>query len=315
LKQDDQGNIWMCNFTAINSNAIIARTPSEDWVYFSTNDGLRSPEVTVLEIEKTISVDRIWIGTENNGVSVLDYNGTLFNKSDDDFSGELDLDDGLLSTKVTALAQDRDGFMWIGTDKGLNYWFAGQVNSRFRLISDDIKAIGIDPGNNKWIGTSAGISVLSSDDFFAQTDYTVENSPLVSNFVTSFAFNPNTGDVWIGTTNGLSRFRTSVTAPKPDLRQLSGYPNPFILDERTGVCGGGRGFQIINLAEDSAVKIYNIAGELVRSFSVEQVPGARVCWDGRDESEQLVPSGIYVYVAFIEATGASAVGKVAVVRR
>jgi ligand-binding sensor domain-containing protein len=317
LKADDQGNIWMCNFNALNSNAIVVRTLADQWLHFSTNDGLRDREVTVLEIEKTISFDRIWIGSENSGVSVLDYSGTLNDKSDDDWRGELDLDDGLLSTKITAIAQDREGYMWIGTDKGLNYWFGGQVSSRFFLISDDIRAIGIDPGNNKWIGTSAGISVLSRDNFLsleAQRDYTIENSPLVSNIVSCFTFNPNTGDVWIGTTNGLSRLRTAVTAPKQDLSQLSGYPNPFILDEQSGSCSDG-GFRITNLAERSAVKIFNIAGELIRSFSVEEVPGAQICWNGRDASENLVPSGIYFFVAFVEDTGASAVGKVAVIRR
>jgi ligand-binding sensor domain-containing protein len=319
MKPDDQGNLWMCNFNATNSNAIIARTPSNQWVHFSTNEGLRSAEVTVLEIEKTISVDRIWIGTRNNGVSVLDYQGTLLDKllpEPDDWSGELDLDDGLLSTRVTALAQDRDGYMWIGTDKGLNYWFAEQVNSRFGLISDDIKVIGIDPANNKWIGTSAGISVLSGEDNFTILDhYTVENSPLVSNDITSFAFDPNTGEVWIGTTNGLSRLRTPYTAPRPDLKDLTGYPNPFLLDESTGVCDGEHGFRIANLAEDTAVKIYNVAGELVRIFSSEQIPGAQVCWDGRDESGELVPSGVYIYLAFIADSGIRAAGKVAVVRR
>jgi flagellar hook assembly protein FlgD len=75
------------------------------------------------------------------------------------------------------------------------------------------------------------------------------------------------------------------------------------------------GFRITNLAEESAVKIYSVNGDLIRSYSTDQVPGAQVCWDGRDESGKLAPSGVYLFVAFVEATGASAVGKVAVVRR
>ncbi|MDZ7290434.1 MAG: hypothetical protein ONB44_14410 [candidate division KSB1 bacterium] len=312
LKQDDQGNIWILNFNAVNTNGLVARNPQGQYVHFSTSDGLRSLDVSVLEIEKTITNDRIWVGTSSNGVSVLDHRGTVLNKADDDFSGELNLDDNLLSNRIASLAQDRDGYMWIGTDKGLNYWFAGKVNDRFcySLISDDIKVVRVDPRNNKWIGTSAGISVLSGQDNCSLTHYTVENSPLVGNFVTCITFNPKTGDAWIGTTTGLSRYRTPFTEPKPDLSQLTGYPNPFRIGaKKTGSC-----FSITNLAEDSAVKIYNIAGELIRSYSVEQVPGAEACWDGRDESGKLVPSGIYLFVAYIEATGASAVGKVAVIR-
>jgi len=318
LKQDNQGNLWILNYQAANTNALLVRTPSDQYAYFSTSDGLRSFEVTVLEIEKRENEpDRIWVGTSNGGVSVLDYNGTIQNKSDDDFSGELDLDDNLLSLNVTSIAQDRNGEMWIGTDKGLNYLLGGGANDRFcySLISDDVKIIKVDPRNNKWVGTSAGITVLSGEDNCSTTEYTVENSPLVGSLVTSIAFNTQTGDAWIGTTTGLSRFRTPFTEPKPDLSQLTGYPNPFMLDERTATCGTPGGFRITNLAEESEVKIYSINGELIRSYEMDQVPGAQVCWDGRDDSGKLVPSGIYLFVAFVESSGASAVGKVAVVRR
>jgi len=319
LKLDGQENIWILNYNAANTNALLARTPADNFVYFSTSDGLRSITVSVLEIEKREDFpDRIWVGTANSGVSVLDYKGTLQNKLDDDLTGELDLDDNLLGLNVTSIAQDRDGYIWIGTDKGLNYFFgSGGVNDRFcySLISDDVKVVRVDPRNNKWVGTSAGITVLSGEDNCSTTEYTVENSPLVGSFVTSLVFNSQTGDVWIGTTTGLSRFRTPFTEPKPDLSRLTGYPNPFILHDGAANCETSGGFRITNLAEESAVKIYSVNGELIRSYSIDQVPGAQVCWDGRDDSGQLVPSGVYLFVAFVESTGASAVGKVAVVRR
>ncbi|MCI0698237.1 hypothetical protein L0337_40300 [candidate division KSB1 bacterium] len=318
LKQDGEGNIWILNFDAANTNVLLARAPDNRYARFSTGEGLRDREVTVLEIEKTLTSDRIWVGTFTSGVSVLDHNGTVLNKSDDNLEGELDLDDNLLSNRVTSIAQDREGYMWIGTDKGLNYWFGGGgANARFcySLINDNVQIVRVDPRNNKWIGTSAGITVLSGEDNCSTTHYTVEDSPLVGNFVTTIAFNTNTGDAWIGTTTGLSRFRTPFTEPKPDLSQLKGYPNPFLLDEQTGTCSSLTGFHITNLAEESGVRIYNVAGELIREFPAEQVPGAQVCWDGRDKSDRLVPSGVYLFVAFVESTGASKVGKVAVVRR
>jgi hypothetical protein len=177
------------------------------------------------------------------------------------------------------------------------------------LISDVVQVIKVDPRNNKWIGTNAGISVLSGDDNFSLSAITVENSRLVSKSITDLAFNPATGDVWIATTNGISRLRTPFTAPKPDLNLLTGYPNPFRVGEE-----GGR-FVISNLAENSAVKIFSASGELIRTFGREQVPGAQIVWDGRDHDGKLVPSGVYFFMAYVEETGASAAGKVAVVRR
>jgi ligand-binding sensor domain-containing protein len=319
LITDAQNNIWILNFNAANTNALLTRTPADQFVYFSTSDGLRSIDVAVMEIdEREEATDRVWVGTFSSGVSVFEYDGVVQNKTDVNYSGELDLDDNLLSNRVTSIAQDRDGYIWIGTDKGLNYFFgSGGVNDRFcySLINDDVKVVKVDPRNNKWVGTSAGITVLSGEDNCSTTEYTVENSPLVGNFVASIVFNTQTGDAWIGTTTGLSRFRTPFTEPKPDLSQLSGYPNPYMLDETTAICGTPGGFRITNLAEESAVKIYTINGELVRNFATEQVPGAQVCWDGRDDSGDMVPSGVYLFVAFVKSTGASAVGKVAVVRR
>ncbi|RIK69508.1 flagellar hook capping protein, partial [candidate division KSB1 bacterium] len=68
-------------------------------------------------------------------------------------------------------------------------------------------------------------------------------------------------------------------------------------------------------SENSAVKIFSASGELVRSFAREQVPGAQVIWDGRDNDGKLVPSGVYFFMAYIEETGVSKAGKVAVIRR
>lgn len=313
FKQDAAGNVWICNYDASNSNSLACYTAEGAWRYFSSSFQQISPALITLEIEKTTTADRIWVGSNENlgnaGVSVVDYNGTLDVSSDDLFAGTLKLEDGLRSTDIRSLAQDRDGFMWIGTGLGLYYWFASSVQERFGVINESINVIEVDPSNNKWIGTANGISVLSGDDNFTFQSITIENSPLVSTVINDFAFNPDNGEVWIATTNGISRLRTPFTAPKPDLTTLSGYPNPFRISEQ-----GGR-FVITNLAERAAVKIFTIEGALIKTFTLEQVPGAQVSWDGRDDKGELVPSGVYLYMAFIEETGASAVGKVAVIRQ
>jgi ligand-binding sensor domain-containing protein len=306
IHRDLFGNLWLMNYIADNTKAVVAvpAVSPDDWVYFSTSEGLRSIFVTVAITDR---FGRVWIGTESSGVSVLDYAGTLFDKSDDDFTQGLNTDDGLMSNAIRALAEDQDGVVWVGTDKGLNFWFAGSVGERFGLISDDINVIEVDPRNNKWIGTSAGISILANDGF-TWTHYTTENSPLVNNNVLSFAFDEKTGDVYIGTTSGLSVVRTPFTAPREDLSLLRGYPNPFILD------GSGQGFIIDNLTIGTSIKIYSVSGELVQTIPQEEILGAQARWDGRTESGELVPSGIYVYLAYTDG-GLSGTGKVAVVRR
>ena len=52
-------------------------------------------------------------------------------------------------------------------------------------------------------------------------------------------------------------------------------------------------------------------GEVVAEFSAR---GGRAQWDGRDRSQQFVPSGLYLVVAVGENGEGTAFGKVAVVR-
>ncbi|MFQ5753983.1 MAG: two-component regulator propeller domain-containing protein, partial [bacterium] len=290
LTSDQFGNVWILNRQADNTRILVANTPDNRWVHFSTSEGIFTPFVLTAAIDRN---GRVWIGTEDRGIKVLDYNNTLFDKSDDDFTQGLDASEGLFSNKITAIIEDKDGVVWIGTEEGVNSWFGGQVRSQFGLINDFVNTIGVDARNNKWFGTANGVSVLGADDRI-ETHYTTGNSSIINGNIQSFAFNEETGEVWIGTTNGLSRLQTPFTTPKPNLSLLSGYPNPFVIDANTS---SGRGFKIINLAENTTVVIYNSAGAKIKTLK-EEIQGAQVEWLGRDEKENLVPSGVYIYLAF-----------------
>ncbi len=323
IKQDAAGNVWVCNYAASNGNGLAVYTTAGTWRGFSSSFLQVSANLEALEIEKSETTDRIWVGTNiepggSPGVSVLDHRGTVEVTSDDVHAGTLKGEDGLRSVDIRAIAQDRDGEIWIGTGEGLYFLFSGIARERICtniggnlncLINENVQVVKVDPANNKWVGTSAGVSVLSGLDNITFSDITVGNSALVANSITDIAFNHKNGDVWIATTNGLSRLRSSFTQPREDLNALDGYPNPFIIGEE------GKRFVINNLAANSTVKIYSIDGRLMRSYAREEVPGAQVVWDGRDDNGEFVPSGVYLFVAFIEETGTSAVGKVAVVRR
>lgn len=89
---------------------------------------------------------------------------------------------GLLQNSVISIAQDGDGFMWLGTRKGLlkfdGYEFFRYPDpaSGMNLPDDDIRAIHYDPHRNYlWVGTDAGLSRLdiTSGQF---TNYRLGNS-------------------------------------------------------------------------------------------------------------------------------------------
>ncbi|NOZ56671.1 MAG: hypothetical protein GXO73_07775, partial [Calditrichaeota bacterium] len=300
---DPEGNVWLLNRFASNGNAVAFVTPDGKWGYFSLVDGLKTTAVVTIAFGPA---GRKWIGTDQDGVQVIDDAGTLFSKEDDDLSQGLTITDGLKSNRVRAIAADENGVVWIGTDKGLNYWYAGDVGERWGLISDDIYAIGVDPQNNKWIGTGSGITLLDPDGYPVR-HFTTQNSDLVSDHVQAFAFDATSGDVYIGTSHGLSRLSTPYTAPKENLSEVLVYPNPYL------VTPGGPKLTITNLARQSRVRILTEDGRLVRNFLPGEVPGGRVFWDGRNDRGQLVSSGVYLVLVTTEA-GESAIRKVAVIR-
>ena len=126
-----------------------------------------------------------------------------------------------------------------------------------------------------------------------------------------FAYDSKTGDMWIATVNGISKLRTPFTEPKPNFKTLIGGPNPFRI-------GGGdmSEFTIHNLVGNSAVRVYTEDGRLVKEIAATEIAGSgQVKWDGQDDKGKLVPSGVYFYIAYVEQSGESAVGKVAVIHR
>ena len=305
LTVDANGNVWISNKFALTRQPLVVVTPDYEFQYFSLADGIRETKISCLAVDDTRGW--VWIGMENLGISVIDFAGTPLDKSDDQYVGSLTTVDGLNGDEIRSIAIDDDGVVWIGTDKGLNYWFDGRVDSRGGLLSDDINIIAIDFRNNKWIGTFAGVSMLSADSY-TWTHYSTDDYPLVGSNVRSFAFDPNTGYVYIGTESGLSRLATPFTPPKEDLSEVEAYPNPFIIDT-----GPVTKFTIRNLADRSSVSIFTPNGLLIRTIGQDQIPGSWAEWDGRNQQGDLVASGVYIYVIYTEDEQ-SHVGKVAVVR-
>ncbi len=79
------------------------------------------------------------------------------------------------------------------------------------------------------------------------------------------------------------------TIPHPDV-QLYNYPNPF--NPTTTI--------VFNLpgTEGAQLDIYNIKGQKVKSFPINQLANSsvhQVIWDGKDSNDKRVSSGIYLY--------------------
>ena len=79
--------------------------------------------------------------------------------------------EGLSSKRVLSATQDSSGFVWIGTDEGLNR-FDGYLNKTYRsnvykentLSGNRIWISYIDRNNTLWIGTDRGVCYYNEDE-------------------------------------------------------------------------------------------------------------------------------------------------------
>jgi diguanylate cyclase (GGDEF)-like protein len=144
-------------------------------------------------------------------------------------------DDGLPNPICTAMAEDSDGFLWIGTEGGLARW----DGYRFRTYLPDAKDPGAirdnwiqvlhtDPRGRLWIGTSSAGLARYDRDHDKFISYPVGPGGLSNVNVQTIA-DDGSGKLWIGTDAGLDHF-------DPDTGQVSvlhheeGNPNSLPID-------------------------------------------------------------------------------------
>lgn len=118
---------------------------------------------------------------------------------------------GMSSNWVTALCQDADGFMWIGTNRGLNRFdgynmvvFESHSDDSTSLSNNNISCIREDSHQNLWVGTTFGINKKESGaQSFQQIslfDYNAFRCNDVNNINDIFV--DQKGTVYVGTHEG-----------------------------------------------------------------------------------------------------------------
>ena len=106
---------------------------------------------------------------------------------------------------------------------------------------------------------------------------------LYSDNITSLAINNSTGELYIATEEGVLGFRSTATASSTNFTKLEVFPNPVRPDYYGAIAIKG----MMNNAE---VKITNSNGFLIKTIFAN---GGQAIWDGRNESNENVSSGVY----------------------
>lgn len=132
----------------------------------------------------------LWVGTFGDGIFCLDQDNNIKKRFQDE----------LISTVVFALYEDREGSIWIGTDKGLNRYHEGHMEvftEKDGLVDNNVKFITQDSQGVLWIGTTGGMSSFNNNRF---TNYSTTEG-LAHNYVRDI-YEDEEGTFWIGTYGG-----------------------------------------------------------------------------------------------------------------
>jgi len=142
-------------------------------------------------------------------------------------SRALNTTDGLVNNAIQAIAQDRQGFLWLGTQDGLSR-YDGSTFRTFRadarrpgtLVGNFVRAVAADPvRGGLWVGTGSGLCRYNPrTEQFAPipTGY-----PPGTNYFVHAVLADKAGRVWAGTEDGLWCYEPGRRLPE-DHRQLGG---------------------------------------------------------------------------------------------
>jgi len=269
VKFDESGNLWATN--SGTAYALVVKLKNGQWQSYDVQSIIKNgvyDEVLSLLIDKN---NYKWMLARENRIAVYNNGKKAWININKGNTSEM------ATNYVHCFAEDLDGEIWIGTDKGvrviyspenvfntgiseessittqpITVEFEGHV--QYLLQFEDVTAIAVDGANRKWIGTQkAGVFLVSPDGTQELAHFTEENSPLFSNTILSIAINPENGEVFFGTAMGVISYRGTATEGGDIFKDVYAYPNP-VRPEYNGIIA------IKGLVRDANVKITDIAG-------------------------------------------------------
>ncbi len=314
MQTDDNNTTWI---TCFGVDSIYTMTATNQFGRFPLTRG--NSQLSLIAID---GFGTKWMGGSTdgtNGLSFFNERGTPTNTSDD-IRGILNsVNTGVSGIdKQNCLVVDKEFILWVGTNQGLfNSVNTGAVLSgqtpnfsrldRLQSLQNlSINAIAVDAINRKWLGTSGGLFVITPGGDSVLAQFTTDNSPLLSNAITSLASDDDTGIMYIGSASGMNAVSNYASTPLQAFApKLTCYPQPFTpeLDNSVAIDG---------LAGLASVKISTIDGKQVAIIDANN--SRRAGGDVRDRNGNMVPGGVYIIGAYTADGSLRASGKVLVKR-
>ena len=164
----------------------------------SDNKTLSSNWITSLFIDNN---NKVWVGTLDGGLNEFLVKEKKFIRF---------FETGGSNSKVNCIYQDKNGFIWIGTNKGIgkvnetNHTIDFEAAKNFNLKTNkEVYSIYQDYKKDYWIGTEGAGLFMASNDFQSFRNFHVKDG-LPSNVIFGILPDPK-GMLWLSTNHGLSR--------------------------------------------------------------------------------------------------------------
>lgn len=329
LGEDNSGDIWAVS--RYGETPLYYQQPGdEDWIALPKHEAASGNEYVSLFVD---SNNQKWITLENaasgSGAGILVLNTGDPTDFTDDIAVRLTKDDsfGMLpDNKVNAIIEDKNGEIWVGTERGISKFFFPNfiittenpderrsqwlinadtsATSRYLLRDINVTSLAVNGANQKWIGTvNQGVWLINEEGSEIINHLTTKNSLLISNNIFSITINEKTGEVFFATDLGLQSYTEVSKSGVKQMEKLKVYPNPFIYEKNDKIF-------IDALASETMIKVLGADGTVVQELNGQS---GRIEWNGLDNMANRLASGVYIMVAIDKASNSKGIGKIIII--
>lgn len=179
------------------------------------------------------------------------FNGEAASRSESDFLFKnIGIEDGLSARRVYAVEQDKEGYMWFGTEDGLNCYdgyeiriFRNDRKQASSLSDSKVNCLLCDRKGRLWVGTDRGLNLYCpSDGTFTIPAFSQDKTGMLAEAIVRCLYEDNDGNIWAGTMGGLVRMN-----PEKDELQCHSFK---------GIDGSNNRNIIRSILEDSSGRIW-----------------------------------------------------------
>lgn len=229
----------------------------------------------------------------------------------------LTTDDGLSASRVRTFFQDKKGFIWIGTESGLNRYdgrrfvvYKHQPAIAGSMINQSVPAILEDSRGNFWIGSKNGLQLMDRDKnrFFPGRDQRPFILPEIGSVLV--LYEDSYHNIWVGTTNGLFRLSWRTTRPfsadafEEAVKNKDLLTTPFYFDIKdSGSLSNGR---VQCIGEDKEGYLWVGTGRGLNRFNLKTNTLER--WPAGEDAETAVLKTLAINAVLPDRSGYCWVG-------